>query len=115
MEAAPARTTWLQLLPSVVASARVKSSSDPSAGSGAATMSVSVALLLLVFGSFVPPGAATVAVFTTEPTAHVPSVPFTVKVAVPPFARLTVVLMLPLPLAAPHKPLDAVHVQVTPV
>ena len=39
-----------------------------------------------------------------------------VAVAVPPFARLTVVLMLPVPLAVLQaEPDDAVHVQATPV
>src|SRR6266508_5879059 len=61
-----------------------------------------VAVLLVSVGSFVPLGGVTVAVLTNCPVVPLGTVPLRLKVAVPPLTRLTVVAMLPLPLAAPH-------------
>src|SRR6266545_4974459 len=74
-----------------------------------------VAVLLARLGSVVPDGAVTVALLTNCPVVPLGTVPLSVKVAVPPLTRLTVVAMLPLPLAAPQL-LGAValHVQVNP-
>ena len=77
--------------------------------------SVSVAVLLAPFGSLLPTGAATVAVFTSEPVAAGATVPVTVNVTVPATRRLTEALMLPLPEAGQVEPAVAVHVHVTPV
>lgn len=75
-------------------------------------VSVSLAELFDEFGSVVPFGAATVAVFVIEPVAVLATVALTKNVAVPPAARLTVVLMLILPLGAEQlDPADAVQVQ----
>ena len=60
-----------------------------------AGVSVSVTLLLALLGSVVPAGAAALAVLTRLPVAVELMAATTVKVAVPPAARLTLVLMLP--------------------
>jgi hypothetical protein len=72
----------------------------------------SVEELLAGAGSVVPAGAATVAVFDNVPVALPEICAVTVKVAVPPLARLTIVEMLPDPLAdAQLDPAEATHVQ----
>src|SRR5438552_2907941 len=77
-------------------------------------VSLSVALLLALFGSFIPAGGVTVAALSNVPAALRESVPLAVNVAVPLGSRSTVVLMLPLPLAAPQlDPADAVQTHVT--
>src|SRR5438128_10085721 len=77
------------------------------------TVSLSVAELLAETGSASPAGAVTVAVFRIEPTADGATVALSVKVAVPPLSRLTVVLMEPEPLEAPQlDPADGVQFQV---
>src|SRR6266496_3418129 len=74
-----------------------------------------VAVLLARLGSVVPDGAVTVALLTNCPVVPLGTVPLRLKVAVPPLTRLTVVAMLPLPLAAPHAfGAVAVHVHVNP-
>src|SRR5882724_306207 len=77
--------------------------------------SVSAARLLVVSGSVAP----AVATFTTLVTRLVPLPPMMLAlstyVALAPDGKVTVVLMLPLPLAAPQLPAVAVHVQVAPV
>ncbi len=79
-------------------------------------VSVSVAELLAPVGSLPPTGAATVAVLTSEPVAMAETVADTVNVAVPPIARFTLALMLPLPEGAGQlEPAEAAHVHVTPV
>lgn len=78
-----------------------------------ARVSLSVAELLDGFGSVIPPGAATVAVFTRVPRAVLATVAVTVMVAEPPDCRLTDVLMFPPPLGAPQlEPAVAVQVQI---
>ena len=77
-------------------------------------MSVSVAELFPGVGSVVPTGAAIVAVFARDPTAVETIVPVAVNVAVPPTARSTDALMLPLPEAGQLEPGDGVQVQLTP-
>src|SRR5229473_3294657 len=74
------------------------------------SVSVSVAVLLPGVGSVVPAGAVTLAVLLRLPVAEAEMLAVTVNVAVPPFARLTVVLMLPVPLVAPQLAAGA-HVQ----
>ena len=95
---------------------RVKLSSNPSAGSargGSEIVSLSVAVLFPGAGSLEP---EMVTVLLIVPVAVALTVAFTVKVAVPPFARLTVVAMFPLPLGAPQlDPAEARHVHVAPV
>lgn len=77
------------------------------------TLSVSLAVLLLVLGSVEPAGTETLAVFVNVPSASSATLAVSVKVALPPDARLTVVLMLPVPLVAPQlDPLEVKHVQV---
>src|SRR6266496_456642 len=61
-----------------------------------------VAVLLARLGSVVPDGAVTVALLTNCPVVPLGTVPLSVKMALPPLTRLTVVAMLPVPLAAPH-------------
>jgi len=80
-------------------------------------VSVSVALLLAVFGSVVPAGAATVAVLASDPVAVTASVAVTLKVALPPLGSVTVrLVMFPVPVAVPQaEPAEAVHVQATPL
>src|SRR5262245_50694355 len=74
-----------------------------------------VAELLVGLGSVVP-GAATLAVFSSSPSAADAITPEITNVAVPPGGRPTVVAMLPVPDATPHAaPLAAVHVHVAPV
>jgi len=80
------------------------------------SVSVSVAELLAEFGSVTGAGAATVAVFTSVPVAVAGRFPVTVNVVVPPGARVTVALRLPLPDAAGHvDPAEAEQVHATPV
>jgi hypothetical protein len=70
-----------------------------------------VAVLLLGFESVTPFGGATEAVLITLPDAVLRTVAVRLKVAVPLTRRLTVVLMLPLPLAAPQlEPFEATQV-----
>lgn len=77
------------------------------------TVSVSLAELLPDAGSVEPDGLVMVAVLVSVPRASAATVAVTVKVALPPFARLTVVLMLPVPVVAPQlEPLEAKHDQV---
>lgn len=77
---------------------------------------VTVVVLLPGSGSVTPVGGVTLAVLAIGPVAFAGTCAVTVNVAVPPFARLTVVLMLPVPLAVLQaEPDDAVHVQATPV
>lgn len=65
-------------------------------------------------GSVEPLGEVTLAVFVTGAVASVGKVAVKVKVAVPALARLTVVLMLPVPLTAPQlDPLDATQTHET--
>ena len=61
----------------------------------ATNVSVSVAELLPGFGSVTPPGGVIVAVLLSVPVAAGEIVAVTVKVTLPPFGRLTVLLMLP--------------------
>src|SRR6266508_4068732 len=61
-----------------------------------------VAVLLARLGSVVPDGAVTVALLTNCPVVPLGTVPLKLKMALPPLTRLTVVAILPLPLAAPH-------------
>ena len=63
------------------------------------SVSVSVALLLAVFGSVTPLGAVTVAVSEIEPVAEALIVPVALEVILLPGGIVTVLLMLPLPLA----------------
>jgi hypothetical protein len=79
------------------------------------SVSLSVALLLPATGSVVPPGAVTVAVLLRVPVAPEAIVALTVKVAVPPTSSVTLLLMLPLPLAGQLDPAEALQVQATPV
>lgn len=75
---------------------------------------VSVALLFAGVGSGAEAGAVTVAVLVRVPVAELTTVAFKLNVVVAPGSRLTVVLMLPLPLAAPQlAPADGVQVQLT--
>src|SRR5580765_1735211 len=79
-----------------------------------ASVSLSVAELLPGGGSVVPAGAVTVAVLLSEPLADAEMLQLAVYVMLPPAGRLTVSLILPLPLAV-HVPPEAptqVHVQV---
>ena len=70
-------------------------------------------MLLPDAGSVEPDGLVTVAVLVSVPSASAATVAVTVKVALPPFAKLTVVLMLPVPDDAPQlELLEAKHVQV---
>src|SRR5260370_442810 len=79
-------------------------------------LSVSVALLSPKLGSVTPAGSVTVAVLLRMPVALAATVALTVKVAIPPTGRLTVVPMLPLPEAEPHEPpADPTQFQLTPV
>ena len=76
------------------------------------TVSVSLAELFPGEGSVEPAGAATVAVLVNVPSVSAATVVVIVNVALPPFVRLTVVLMLPVPEVAPQvEPLEARHVQ----
>src|SRR5690242_11186404 len=76
-------------------------------------VSVSVALSLPAVPSITPAGAATVAVFASEPVAEAATLQVAVKVAVPPLRRLTaLVAMLPEPDAGHALPALAAQVQV---
>ena len=77
-------------------------------------VSVSVAELLAAVGSVTETGTATDAVFAKVPVAVVAMVDVNVNVAVPPGARVTDALMLPLPDAGQVEPADAAHVHVVP-
>jgi hypothetical protein len=79
------------------------------------SMSVSLAVLLSGFVSMAPSGGVTVTVFVTNPAGAAGSgVALTRNVAVPPFNRLTRVLMFPVPLAARQlEPWELVHVHET--
>src|SRR5688572_9309114 len=83
------------------------------------TVVVAVSLLLAVTGSKVVAGAVTVAVLLMVPVALGLTVVVTAKIALAPLFRLTVVLILPLPLAAvqllPTATGVTTQVQVTPV
>ena len=76
---------------------------------------VSIALLFVEVGSVTPLGTETVAVFDNTPDAVGEMFAVRVYVAVEPTARLTVSLMLPVPLAAHVAPDVATQVQVAPV
>src|SRR5436305_343600 len=76
------------VLPSVFVTARLELS---------VIVSVSVAELFVSGLSLTPAGAATVAVFTSDPVADDFTVPPTVNVAVPPETRFTDTEMLPVP------------------
>src|SRR5512139_2494073 len=78
-------------------------------------VSTSVALLLAGAFSTKLAGWVTVAVLLSVPVAPAGRFPVTVYVALPPTSRLSVVLMLPKPLAVQLDPGDAAHVHVTPV
>ena len=75
-------------------------------------VSVSVALLLVGFGSLTVAGAATVAVLINAPLALFDTLLIVVNVTTPPTAKLTIRLMLPKP-PAPLQldPGDGVHPQ----
>ena len=75
---------------------------------------VSMELLFADDGSVTPLGAAIVAVFDKMPDALGEMFAVIVYVAVDPTARLTVSLMLPVPVAAHEAPAVATHVQVAP-
>jgi hypothetical protein len=75
-------------------------------------VSVSVAVLFAAVGSVMPPATAAVAVLASDPVAVDEIVAVSVKVAVPPGRRSTVVLMFPLPDAGQVEPAEAVHVHV---
>jgi len=79
---------------------------------GVMTVLLSVALLFPA-GSFVPTGAAMVAVLEIVPDPL--AVAVTVKVADPPESRFTDAARLPLPLAGQTDPALAVQVHVAPV
>lgn len=74
--------------------------------------SVSVAELFELLVSTAPAGGAMLAEFVSDPVALAATVAVSVYVAVPLTAKLTVVLMLPLPFAEPQlDPAEAVQVQ----
>lgn len=75
---------------------------------------ISVALLLAGVGSGAVAGDVTVAVLLNVPVAELTTVAVKLNVAVEPGNKLTVVLMLPLPVVAPQlAPTDGVQVQLT--
>src|SRR5690349_8738904 len=75
------------------------------------SVSVSLAELLFGLGSTAPSGMPTVAVLVIVPVADGSGVTVKLNVAVPPFSKLTVVEMLPVPVAAEQtEPADGVHV-----
>jgi hypothetical protein len=78
------------------------------------SVSVSVAELLPGVGSVTEAGTATDAVFAKLPVAVVEMVEVSVNVAVPPGARVTEALMLPLPDAGHVEPAEAAQVQFVP-
>lgn len=72
--------------------------------------------LLAGLGSATPEGVATVAVFVSVPVAVLAVCAVKLNVAVPFTAKLTVVLMLPVPLGtAQLEPAEAVQVHVAPL
>lgn len=72
--------------------------------------------LLAGLGSAIPVGVATVAVFVSVPVAVLAVCAVKLKVAVPFTAKLTVVLMFPVPPGiAQLEPTDAVQVHVAPL
>lgn len=74
---------------------------------------MSVVELLPLFGSAVPVGIVTVAVFTTVPVAVLETVAVTVTVTLLPFGKLAVVLTFPAPFGWPQvAPLAPTQVQV---
>lgn len=74
-------------------------------------VSVSLAELFAGFGSVIPVGAATLAVFVIVPVAVLKTEVATIKVAVPFGNKFTVVLMFTFPLASAQlEPEDAVQV-----
>jgi len=77
-------------------------------------VSVSVAVLLAVFGSVTPAATVAVAVLGSDPVAVEDTVAVRVNVAVPLGNRSTVVAMLPVPEEGHVDPADAVHVHVAP-
>src|SRR5262245_8630691 len=77
---------------------------------------LSLSVALLSSGVFSPAGEATVAVLVNEPVAEGLIWATAVKVTVPPGKRVTLVRMLPVPLAAPTlEPAEATAVQLTAV
>ena len=79
---------------------------------GVMTVLLSVAELFPA-GSFVPAGAATLAVLLIVPAPV--AVAVIANVAVPPLSRLTLADRLPLPLAGQLEPAEATQVHVGPV
>jgi hypothetical protein len=79
------------------------------------SVSLSVAELFAAFVSVTPKGAATEAVLVNVPVALAAITPVTVKVAVAPTGRSTLVLIDPLPEAAQVPPPAPAHVQVIEV
>src|SRR5438552_1059229 len=78
-------------------------------------VSVSVALLFVRFGSVIPPGVATVAVFDSVPVAVTSRLPVARNVTVLPDRRSTDRLMFPEPLLAPQlAPAEATQLQLSP-
>ena len=77
------------------------------------SVTLSVAELLLVFGSKKPVGGVTDAEFASVPMSVAAMVPVMVKEALPCHLSETLVLMLPMPEAATLEPLLAVAVQLT--
>lgn len=76
-------------------------------------VSISLAELFAAFGSVAPASVVTVAVFVSVPVEVLATVALTVKVAVPPGNRLTVVSMFSVPFGAVQlEPAEAVQVQV---
>src|SRR5208282_3163780 len=77
---------------------------------------LSTSVAVLSAGVLSPGGTATVAVLTSVPVADGLIWATVVKMAVPPGSRVTVVAMLPLPLAAATlEPAEATAVQLTDV
>src|SRR5215471_7077244 len=72
---------------------------------------VSVAELLVVFGSVVPVGGVTAALLANWPVVPLGTVPLRVNVALAPLTRSTVVAILPVPLEVAQR-LAAVTLQV---
>src|SRR5205823_13386191 len=78
--------------------------------------SVSVAVLFAVFGSLIPAGAVTCAVFDSVPVAAELSLPLALQMILLAEGIVTISLMLPLPLAVkPVAPPAWVAVNVRPV
>ena len=81
----------------------------------AASVSVSVAVLLAGVGSVTPAGTVTVAVLASVPVAAARQAADSVKVTVAPTGRLTNALMLPAPDAGQVPPPAPTQVHVAPV